>query len=231
MSFAVRGQTVTSTMPLPVTKLAEEGSWSNPENGDVLAQQYSKPYDFSKDWFSFNITVWQEALKSFRDKEELQYLEIGVFEGRAFLWMLENIATHQTSRATAVDPFVLVGQSFPKYAERFFNNIELSGQKHRTRVIRGYSQTEIRKLPLDHYDIIYIDGSHSNDDALEDAILSMRLLKEDGILIFDDYVLEEPSLGGPKQAIELFFQLYGKRFTLLHVGHQVILKKNSNQKG
>ena len=45
----------------------------------------------------------------------------------------------------------------------------------------------LRRLPLESFDIIYIDGSHAVNDVLEDAVLSFRLLKPEGILIFDDY--------------------------------------------
>ena len=49
------------------------------------------------------------------------------------------------------------------------------------------SQVVLRRLPLETYDIIYIDGSHATSDVLEDAVLSYRLLKPGGLLIFDDY--------------------------------------------
>ena len=37
-------------------------------------------------------------------------------------------------------------------------------------------------------DLIYIDGSHLAKDVLSDAILSWKLLKPSGVMIFDDYL-------------------------------------------
>jgi hypothetical protein len=37
------------------------------------------------------------------------------------------------------------------------------------------------------FHFIYIDGDHHSSFVLEDAILTWRLLKKDGIMLFDDY--------------------------------------------
>ena len=36
------------------------------------------------------------------------------------------------------------------------------------------------------FDVIYVDGSHFADDVLTDGINAWRLLKQGGIMIFDD---------------------------------------------
>ena len=51
------------------------------------AMHYKKQYRFSEDWFTNNIPVWQSMLERFKGKENLRYLEIGVFEGRSAIWM------------------------------------------------------------------------------------------------------------------------------------------------
>ena len=88
---------------------------------------------------------------------------------------------------------------------------------------------ELRKLPLDSYDIIYIDGSHYAPDVLEDYILAMRLLKEGGIMIMDDYrwFVGAPRMKRPKLGIDTFLEFYGDQFTLMHNTMQVILKKTT----
>ena len=56
------------------------------------------------------------------------------------------------------------------------------------------------------YDLIYVDASHRSKDVLVDAILAWPLLRDGGIMIFDDYtwtanhaplncILESPKLG------------------------------------
>jgi hypothetical protein len=135
-----------------------------------------------------HVPVWKKALESYKGKPEVDYLEIGIFEGQSLLWILENILTHPTARATGIDPFsdpsYTSGSKADNYKEIFYSNLNASGSEDKTRIIEGYSQTELRKLPLKSFDIIYIDGSHNSADVLEDAILSWRLLKDGGILIF-----------------------------------------------
>jgi predicted O-methyltransferase YrrM len=70
--------------------------------------------------------------------------------------------------------------------KRYLSNVKIAGGETRTTLIVGPSQVELRKLPLGAYDLIYIDGSHFPADVLEDAVLSWRLLKPGGMLIFDD---------------------------------------------
>jgi hypothetical protein len=187
---------------------------------------YKKDYDFTEDWFIQNIPIWEKVLAPFAGKADIHYLEIGVFEGRAAVWMLENILTHASSHLTGIDLFTGDYEGrFPKFGERYHANISKTGAADRTTTIQGYSQVELRKLPLDSFHIIYIDGSHENRDVLEDAILSMRLLKSNGILIFDDYNRHSLSFGAPRQGIDVFVRYYGKDFDVLHNDYQVVLRK------
>jgi len=58
--------------------------------------------------------------------------------------------------------------------------------------------------------IWFIGGSHNAEDVLADAILSWNLLKENGILIFDDFELEvfkEP-YNNPRLAIDSFLNCH-----------------------
>jgi len=180
-------------------------------------------YQFSTDWFTPYLPVWDKALATYRGKPGLNYLEIGVFEGRSCVWMLENILTDPTARLTCVDVFE------DPLKSKFLANIERTGAASKVTLIVGPSQKELRKLPLDSFDIIYIDGSHSVDDVLEDGILAWRLVKEGGLLIFDDYLWENPRNEAikPKPAIDLFYKIYGKHFEVIHCDHQVFMRKRA----
>lgn len=114
---------------------------------------------------------------------------------------------------------------YPAFGDRYFANVAASGVSEKVTSIKGFSQIELRKMPLDSYDIIYIDGSHENHDTLEDAVLSWRLLKSGGVLIFDDYGRREPQFSAPKSGIDTFFRFFGDKFIVLHNDHQVFLKK------
>jgi predicted O-methyltransferase YrrM len=170
-----------------------------------------------------SLPVWERLLEPLKGKPGLHYLEVGVHEGRSALWMLENVLTHPTSHLTGVDIFAdeYQGRS-GGYKETYLGNLELSEVAERTTTIEGSSQTVLRTLPLSSFDLIYVDGSHQNADVLEDSVLCWRLLKDGGLLIFDDYGAEA---GHPRLGIEAFTRFFGEYFAVLHNSYQLILKK------
>ncbi len=138
--------------------------------------------------------------------------------------MLENILTNPTSEMTGIDIFP------DDLKNRFLENVEIAGASDRVTTMVGYSQELLRELPLDSFDIVYIDGSHHGPDVLEDAVLSWRLLKSGGILIFDDYLWHATDsfvseILRPKLAVNTFYKFYGGQFELIHNDWQVILRK------
>lgn len=203
------------------------------ETAAPLPADYSRPYAFSDDWFTSKIPLWKRVFAPLEGKPDLRYLEIGVYEGRSFIWMLENVLTHPTSRLTAVDIFIP-----PEIQRRFLDNIEMSGQGERVTTIKGYSQIELRKLPLASYDIIYVDGSHTADDVLTDVVLSWGLLKTGGIIVLDDYLWDGSYFAGrgnrlpgellPGMAIRSFMRTHRNYIELIHLGDQAVLRKREN---
>ena len=206
--------------PLPDVKVAEEKLAPDSE-------AYRRRYDFTTNWFTYQVPVWTAALAPYKGKPDVRYLEVGLYEGRSSIWMLENILTHPSARMTGVDPFL------GPYKEKYFKNLRMSGASDKVETITGYSQVALRGLPLNSYDIIYIDGSHSQEDVLEDAVLSWRLLHPGGILIFDDYRWAGCLVSGtcdsptdlPRTAIDRFCQCYAKHFEVVHNSYQLILRK------
>jgi predicted O-methyltransferase YrrM len=195
-------------------------------------------YKFSVDWFSWHTQDWSRYLDKFKGQTNLQFLEIGSFEGRSTVWLLENILTDKTSKIVCIDTFegsVEHHQNqewknlLPTLYDTFCHNI--SAFSEQVDIRRGKSQEILRGLN-NAYDFIYIDGDHSAAAVLEDAILSFRLLKSGGILIFDDYVWgvdpREPNrlnLEIPRNAIDVFLTIYSNKIRILSVNDQVIIEK------
>lgn len=206
--------------PLPEVRVAQESAVP-----DTVA--YGRDYDFTVDWFSPNIPVWQHVFAPFKGQSNIQYLEIGVYEGRSAIWMLENVLTHPTARLTGIDIFE------GPYKERYATNLERSGFSDKATTITGYSQLALRDLPLDSFDIIYIDGSHAKNDVLEDAVLCWRLLKKGGVLVFDDYrwcglfiMGTSDSFGDScKPAVDSFVQCFDQQLEVIHNSYQLIVRK------
>jgi predicted O-methyltransferase YrrM len=190
---------------------------------------YSKPYRFTTDWYSRNIPVWSTTLGPLRGRPGLRYLEVGVYEGRSLLWVLENVLTDPTSRLTGLDLEMPVALR---------SNIEMSGQAGKITTIEGPSQTELRKLPVSSFDIIYIDGSHVSADVLADAVQCFELLKDGGLMIFDDYAWVGgwvtrkgellPDQLRPRMAIDAFIASYHYELKVVRSGYQMIVRKSSD---
>jgi predicted O-methyltransferase YrrM len=185
-------------------------------------------YEFTMDWFTHAIPRWRELLAPWVGRPGVRYLEVGVFEGRSLLWMLDEVLTSPTAHATAVDPF------FDAPVERRFRaNLARSGHAEKVTVLKGLSQIELRRLPLESFDVIYIDGSHTADDVLADATLSWELLRVGGLLIFDDYRWTGRAPGQtplpmelrPQFAINAFVTAYRNEIEIVERGYQMVLRK------
>ncbi|MBD2124436.1 class I SAM-dependent methyltransferase [Trichocoleus sp. FACHB-262] len=193
-----------------------------------------KGYSFTSDWFSGNISVWQKCFQAFVDQPNLNFLEIGSWEGRSTCWLLENILTHPSSKITCVDTFQgsFEHQSYDterinSLENRFDFNTQRSGFAEKVEKIVGLSHQVLPTLPIDYYDLIYIDGSHLACDVLVDAVLSWRLAKVKGILVFDDYDFQFPEdpAQNTKIGIDGFINSFMPKVEIIHSGYQLIVKK------
>ncbi len=77
------------------------------------------------------------------------------------------------------------------------------------------------------FDLIYVDGSHYDENVIIDSILSWRLLKTNGVMILDDYLWKYSPYGNnvAKSAIDWFLLRHKGEYRLLFVGWQVIIEK------
>lgn len=187
----------------------------------------AEQYEFTADWFSDHASAWDKMFvqQKLKGAENLRYLEVGVFEGRSFFWMLDNILTHPSARAVAVDIFA------DSYEAVFLSNLKKSGAGERVEMVKGESRLTLRSMPMQSFDIIYIDGSHAAKDVFRDAALCWDLLKNGGVLIFDDYRWFQPGLVPPdltpKISIDLFMLAFGAEIELLEKKDQVVVKKKA----
>jgi len=205
-------------------KLHEQRGWHYPQS----------QYIFTQDWFSGNISIWQEFLKPFINQGGVKALEIGSWEGMSTCWLLDNVLTHPSSEITCIDTFegsaenMIYSVSYIASVEsRFDHNVEARGSGTKVKKIVGESVVALPSLRRDNYDFIYIDGSHFVIDVLRDAVLCWNSLKVGGIIIFDDY-----GFGSPEQpetrtgiGIDSFLSAFSTHIEVLHKGWQVIVKK------
>ena len=187
------------------------------------AECAAKNYQFTQDWFTHNIPIWQQHLQQFAGIPEFKVVEIGSFQGMSACWLLDNILTHPRAQITCIDLY---------FQEHFKGNIAKTGAGDRVIPLEGYSQDLLVDLNSEYYDIAYVDGCHKPSSALQDAILSWRLVKVGGLMIFDDYEFTFPD--SPEQdtkiGIDLFLEMFASQLEVVHKGYQLIVKKTDNRK-
>lgn len=200
------------------------------ENNYLLKQEQTK-YIFTVDWFSRNIPAWTHYLKELKNKPNLNFLEIGSFQGRSTVWLLENILTDSTSKITCIDTFEGSEEHITNFSEHIKNLYDvfihnISEFKDKVIIKKNKSQIILKQL-TETYDFIYIDGDHKASSVLEDTVLSFSLLKSGGIMIFDDYLwfAMKKYIDNPKSAIDAFLEIYSDKINILFKDYQVIIEK------
>jgi predicted O-methyltransferase YrrM len=186
-------------------------------------------------WFSYTGEYnFEEFLSEYKDKPNLNYLQLGVFTGDTSNWLMKNVLTNETSHLTDVDTwlgsaaeevhslydFEDVYQLYLSRMERFYPRVN-----HKRDNTFNFLNAENNKRNT--YDFIYIDADHVASSVLSDAELSWPLLKLGGILAFDDYTwgkeLEAKLI--PKTAIDLFVNKYKNEIETIAINSQYWIKK------
>ena len=151
---------------------------------------------FTQDWSRF-LESSLTKLSPSTPVSPMKVLEIGSFEGRGTRLLFKKLVEHhEESRLYCVDPWVdgyVPGKSqhFAKWDpffvgqfQRFLKNtLDLGPQLVR---LRGISDDMVPAIK-DPLDFAYIDGDHSAEQVYRDAAMILPLMKNGGIVLFDDY--------------------------------------------
>jgi len=192
---------------------------------------------FTQDWFSNNVENWSRILKPL-EGEALNALEIGCFEGRATKWLLQNILTHEDSKITVIDTFEGSIEHRDGSANHDFSNTEAIFDfnvympfRYKVHKIKDTSFNALTafntSFEAEKFDLAYIDGSHMAKDVMSDALLVWPLVRQGGIIIFDDYAwdaYQEPRKN-PRPAIDAFLDFFQDEIEVLLKEYQVIVRK------
>ena len=177
---------------------------------------YLNDYKFSRNYFKHNPAIWFEIFnKNFLLNKKVNVLEIGTFEGMSFLYFQKYL---QLENIYCVD--LIENENFKFNKEKFDNY----------KFFKTSSDVFFQKKIDIIFDIIYVDGSHYVIDVYNDLINSNKYLKENGILIIDDLLLDIDFRRNKKYFNEVMsgvFKFLNEKFKykILYVGHQLILKK------
>ena len=204
-------------------------------------------YKFTNDWFIPHRGIWGELLAELNPKK---ILEVGSYEGASSCFIIEKLACDKEIELHCIDtwsggiehqPGGMAEADMALVELRFKHNINLAKQSvnHPVNIQVHKENSDIALSNLlasghvNTFDLIYIDGSHQAADVLCDAVLGFRLLRDGGIMIFDDYFWQENLREGidllrcPKPAIDSFTNLYCRKLSILFASsHQLFVQKN-----
>ncbi len=201
--------------------------------------QFNAPFFDAHDW---NIVQWCITLSRIFDRgDPVRILEIGSWEGRSALFFLTYFTQ---GHLTAVDSWDFSGASAltPSATNDRQYHTAVAAENSEARFDRNLAPyvgrltkrkgASLHVLPqlLDEeqtFDVIYVDGSHFADDVLTDAINGWRLLKEGGIMIFDDLLWDHypRARANPAWAISLFLKYHKGEYNILNTFYQITLQK------
>ena len=183
--------------------------------------------EFTTDWFSHNIPGL-DRLMGMMQGHKRRFLEIGAFEGRSTLWFYDQMDKYVLPRIDVIDTWKgseeHVGIDFTAVKRRFDDN---TLGKAGIRPFKGTLFDFIAAGNAEQYDFIYIDGSHQAPHVLADACMAWPLLKQHGIMVFDDYLwgFNGDPLHTPKTAVDAFMACYHEQLEVVLAGYQWGIRK------
>ena len=199
-------------------------------------------YKFNEKWFSDVQGGWDQVFNWYCNKEKREVknvLEVGCYEGMASIYLAEHYLK-DGANYTVVDTFEGskdesgmsdTNQHFAIQDDFIYDNfIHNTGffPNINYTVKRGLSQHILPTLEQENnkYDFIYIDGSHKSSDTFIDAYYSHKMLKPEGIIIFDDFLWSDPLQKddidhAPKLGIDVFQLIWGHEYKQLLSGYQL----------
>ena len=206
------------------------------EKLDGKVRTHNDPPIFSADYFERNAPSWSSILQpGVNSKNQINALEVGCFEGRASLWLLENLLLNEKSTLTCVDTFSGPVDYVEEYNITNLNSkYQYNTSPYRDKlIIVEDTSTNALKIPevmQNRYQFVYIDAAHRARNAMEDAVLSFPLLDIGGVMVFDDYNIGSESMftiDSPKLGIDAFLQFYAGSYKILYVSYQIWITKTA----
>ena len=178
---------------------------------------------FNTQWFNPMMPIWERhVIPNLPKTDGLNWLEIGSHEGQSACWTLDNVLKHDTDRIVCVDLWRskktsgLFDQNTSQYGKKLLKI------KHDCLFVLMDAINSGEK-----YDGIYIDADHQAKSVVLFGLLAFKLLKLNGIMIFDDYRWQQPDTEklSPGIGVDCFLTVAQKEIKVLYKDKQAIVQK------
>jgi predicted O-methyltransferase YrrM len=187
-----------------------------------MSFEYPKHFKYPDEriFFTDHIQSWEFLFSDLKNKPNI-CLEIGALYGGASVYILENLCKFSNSHHYIMD--INNNQYLENNLKPYDDRVTLMlGESCDT--FKYFEHNGIRREFLD---FVYVDGNHLSKYVLEDAVNSFYCLKNDGIIVFDDYAggLEQEQHLQVKTGVDAFLYAYRKYVEVIFSGYQLILRK------
>jgi predicted O-methyltransferase YrrM len=197
-------------------------------------------FKFTQDWFHWSPAIWEQLVPSLPGRK--LFLELGAFEGRSTAWIVKNML-EDDGRLVSVDTWegaeehLIMGLAMSDAEDNYDHNLRLLGKQYPKRTVLKYKMTSYEALTMlagspyqaggPQFDFIFVDASHTAPDVLTDACVAWPMLKDKGVMVFDDYLWGEQRdvLHRPKLAVDAFTNIFAEQLKPVHMGYQYIVRK------
>lgn len=182
---------------------------------------------FSNTWFLNNLEVFNYFISQ-QTSKNFKYLEVGCFEGLSSYYVLSE---YNDVDATLIDLWQQPNPNSKSLANDFSiveKNFDLNLSEFKFKKIKNDSVIAMRELfkANQKFNFIYIDGSHNGEDILSDAIEAYKILENNGVIFFDDFLQHDNSrLIQSYEGIQKFLSLYKNYIKILFFQNNLVLRK------
>lgn len=128
-------------------------------------------------------------------KPKIDVLGIGIYEARCICTLYDLLLVPEATYLGIDQWHNEFGQARLQQAIR--NTTEFKDQ---VSLVRGRSQAILPLLQSRSFDLIYIDGGHDYSSCLHDSLQAIRLIRHNGVIVWDDYI--HPEYPGIKEAVD-----------------------------
>ena len=182
-------------------------------------------YKFNTNWFDCS-ELKRNIMRYFDGNNKINILEIGSYEGASACYLSDNLLNHTESRMICVDPFCVEDKTTPVHETTkslFLENISKCKNYNKMEFKEMFSKQFFEENRIRDFDLIYIDGSHLDDDIRLDFEGSLEIIKEGGIIWMDDY---GGGHGGCiKRCIDKLYEENRDKVEMIHQGYQIAFRK------
>jgi predicted O-methyltransferase YrrM len=145
-----------------------------------------------------NMSIFQMALISnlIHVHKPLRIFEIGTFDGRTTLNMVANamsetlVYTLDLPKSQLTSAHLPLGPEDDVYVNKDTSGTRFVGTKYANQVVQLYGDSATFDFSpyWNSIDLVFVDGAHSYEYAMNDSKIAMKLLRNGrGMILWDDY--------------------------------------------